>query len=860
MPTIIDALTVELGLDPSGFTKGQKDAEDAFLKTKDHAVSTGKTIEASSKKAAESLQLIARQALALFAVLLGGRGVKEFITDITKLDAVAGNLAANIGLDPKFLRAFGRAAEEMGGDSASAIASVQKLSALYQAMKKGDAELPKDLALLLSQGGQKFNLNDTPDVALDKIAKAVRRLTDEGKRVKAVDYAKSLGIPEAVINGMIKYGAAWRQHLKDSEKGPSPADEEAAKRRLDLWVKVKNIWDDVSEALTLRLSPAIEWAEQKLIDLGKWFEANPDIADEVAASLAILAAVLVLPAFLKVAGFFLIPFAGVANGLMLLAAGIRAVAAAGLALALNPVIATLLALFALYKTLESTPAGGGTLGKEESYGPDGKLTEYGKRLKGSDIAPPGAPAPTAPPGAPTPGASAPTPEGAPAPTTPQTRRSGWDWVPDWMLSKEEIEKKRTHTGPWSPIPAPDQESNVPPKAKLRSYTPSGETPAAAGAGSSTSAEDDRARVVMDEMIKQGASVNQAAALAGHSSYESHLSAITNPSEGAAGLIHWREGRRRALEADLASQQLKIDTSEASLRAQARFFWNEAHGAEAQKSKRFLENPNASVDELASSLRSNIRYSTNTTGERAARANRYAEAYRRGPSAGAVVDETKTSGLSGRGRMDKVEGLIVHHTSGRGDTAGVVNTLNQRGLSVQFVVDREGKLHELLPEGTRASHMKTGWGPKGEGKSNRNMQGVEVIARDDRDVTEAQKAAVVALAARQGKRYGYDPATSVFGHGEVNPGHKEPREGMSSVDLIRAGAARPQIPNVASGARGAASVGANNSRSTSNSSSTETHIGELNVHSAAQDATGIANDIWGALDRNTEAGHANFGKD
>src|ERR1039458_2228081 len=113
MPTIIDALTVELGLDPSGFTKGQKDAEDAFLKTKDHAVSTGKTIEASSKKAAESLQLIARQALALFAVLLGGRGVKEFITDITKLDAVAGNLAANIGLDPKFLRAFGRAAEEM---------------------------------------------------------------------------------------------------------------------------------------------------------------------------------------------------------------------------------------------------------------------------------------------------------------------------------------------------------------------------------------------------------------------------------------------------------------------------------------------------------------------------------------------------------------------------------------------------------------------------------------------------------------------------------------------------------------------------------------------------------------------------
>lgn len=164
--------------------------------------------------------------------------------------------------------------------------------------------------------------------------------------------------------------------------------------------------------------------------------------------------------------------------------------------------------------------------------------------------------------------------------------------------------------------------------------------------------------------------------------------------------------------------------------------------------------------------------------------------------GEVIDESETSGLRGTGRkMNKVEGMIVHHTGGGGDTAGVVNTLNQRGLSVQFVVDREGKTHQILPEGTEASHMRTGWGAKGDGKSNSNMQGVEVIARNDKDVTDAQKAAVAALVARQATKYGYDPKTSVFGHGEVNPGHKEADEGMSSVDIIRSGKYAGSPPKV-----------------------------------------------------------------
>src|ERR1039458_9150366 len=270
MPSIIDSLVLELGLDPSGFTKGQKDAEDAFLKTKDHAVSTGKTIEASSKKAADSLQLIARQALALFAVLLGGRGIKEFITDITKLDAAAGRMGANIKLDPKYIRAFGRAAAEMGGDANVAVASLQKVSDMFQEIQVG-GDVPTKLALLFSKGGQKLNIRDTPDEFMNKAAIALQNYA-KINRPQAVNWAKSLGFDEGTIEGMIKFGAAYRQHIKDLEKGPSKVDIEAAEARQKAWSDMMATGEHVAEVLTTHLSTAILWAEEKLTHLGEWFE------------------------------------------------------------------------------------------------------------------------------------------------------------------------------------------------------------------------------------------------------------------------------------------------------------------------------------------------------------------------------------------------------------------------------------------------------------------------------------------------------------------------------------------------------------------------------------------------------------
>src|SRR4029077_817214 len=102
--------------------------------------------------------------------------------------------------------------------------------------------------------------------------------------------------------------------------------------------------------------------------------------------------------------------------------------------------------------------------------------------------------------------------------------------------------------------------------------------------------------------------------------------------------------------------------------------------------------------------------------------------------------------------------------------GVVSTLKERGLGVEYVMDRDGNIYQT--GGPGAQNIKTGWG-KGEGLNNQNVVGMEIIAKDDKDVTPAQAQSFARFIAA---RY---PNTPLYGHGEVNPGHKEADEGLTA---------------------------------------------------------------------------------
>ncbi|MEY9179723.1 N-acetylmuramoyl-L-alanine amidase [Bradyrhizobium sp. USDA 313] len=148
-----------------------------------------------------------------------------------------------------------------------------------------------------------------------------------------------------------------------------------------------------------------------------------------------------------------------------------------------------------------------------------------------------------------------------------------------------------------------------------------------------------------------------------------------------------------------------------------------------------------------------------------------------PAEGANAGGLVTAPAVSKQDQEGVNAFIMHHTGGRGTVEGVQNTLRQRGLGVEYIMDRDGNIVAAGPRGS--SHMRTGWGPIGTGLSNRNTVGMEVIAKDDKDVTPAQVAAAKKFIAEN------FPNTPVYGHGQVNPGHKEADEGMTIVNAINA---------------------------------------------------------------------------
>jgi hypothetical protein len=139
-------------------------------------------------------------------------------------------------------------------------------------------------------------------------------------------------------------------------------------------------------------------------------------------------------------------------------------------------------------------------------------------------------------------------------------------------------------------------------------------------------------------------------------------------------------------------------------------------------------------------------------------------------------------------MEEPEAVVFHHTAGRGTPEGVVNTLNNRVdpftgrkmiLGVHYIIDRDGSVHAALPPGTTGAHVLTN---QERNLGNQNTIGVEVIAKNNDDVTPEQVAAGKLLHAYLSS--GRKKPLEVFGHGELNPGHKLPNEGLAIVNPIR----------------------------------------------------------------------------
>lgn len=160
-----------------------------------------------------------------------------------------------------------------------------------------------------------------------------------------------------------------------------------------------------------------------------------------------------------------------------------------------------------------------------------------------------------------------------------------------------------------------------------------------------------------------------------------------------------------------------------------------------------------------------------------------------------VDKTKQLGFGSRWgtfKEGEVKGLIMHHTGPHKNDDAVINTFKGRGVATQYILNRDGTITRTLPEGAKGGHMRNSKSISSDGKNystefgrslsidytNKNTEGIEVIAKDNKDWTPEQKEAAKMFMVWHSRKFGYDASKNIFGHGELNR-HKQSDEGLSS---------------------------------------------------------------------------------
>jgi hypothetical protein len=154
------------------------------------------------------------------------------------------------------------------------------------------------------------------------------------------------------------------------------------------------------------------------------------------------------------------------------------------------------------------------------------------------------------------------------------------------------------------------------------------------------------------------------------------------------------------------------------------------------------------------------------------------------STGAVeVQTAQVAGLGFGSPRRQTEGVIMHHTGGNSlDVA--VKTLQARKLSYHYLIDRDGRVVNILPDNLVGYHAgNTDKMPK---INNSNTVSISMVAKDDSDVTPQQVVSATSLESKLSQKYGFSK-TNVYGHGEV-ASHKHPKEGYTIASAIRGGTA------------------------------------------------------------------------
>lgn len=203
MATVIDALTVTLGLDAAGFKKGQQETREALKATEGAATRTAKTMQAEGGRAAEFFTAAKVEALAFLGVLTGGAGlIAGFKDTAAGLNAI-NRAALASGESTQFIQAFSAAIGRTGGNIETAKQQLIQFAATVEQFKLRGGNSP------LAQYSQVLGIDPTnakPQEVIEGIMRAIERNPGPQGRQYILNMGAQLGVPNDLMLSLLQIG------------------------------------------------------------------------------------------------------------------------------------------------------------------------------------------------------------------------------------------------------------------------------------------------------------------------------------------------------------------------------------------------------------------------------------------------------------------------------------------------------------------------------------------------------------------------------------------------------------------------------------------------------------------------------
>lgn len=279
MATIIDSLVVTLGLDPTGFKKGQEEVKKGLNDTRKSADQTAKDMEAAGKRAASFFGSIRTELLALVGVTLSAQGIKTFITSMTSDLMRLGIESRALDISAKSLDGWERAATAAGSSAekmAGTLGSFQKVLTQIRTGGGQDDPLFGALAAFGGATGANFDYqNDNSEAIMRKIAANWGKLSKDAQRRFGGMFGFDNATQQGLANGSLVQDA-------DRFAKISKATDEATKKALEFNRRLEEMKQNFSAAAQVLYEALIPYVE-KLIPLiekfGIWISTHgPEIS------------------------------------------------------------------------------------------------------------------------------------------------------------------------------------------------------------------------------------------------------------------------------------------------------------------------------------------------------------------------------------------------------------------------------------------------------------------------------------------------------------------------------------------------------------------------------------------------------